>query len=308
MSEKKDKDVEDISPFVREDAYESVAKVKLACFEALPAGKPRAMVFYFHGYASFTLQEYIRAMAKRFTDAGLAVYAFDQLGHGASPGRRVGFDHWTTLTDDAKGFVISKLKAIPDLPFFLYGESMGGAIAIITGLALQGTEFLPRFRSLLLEAPMCGQKQRPIPPLLCILRCCCEPLCPHCYSPIPLPPETCSRDKEFVKRYRKSKYFFKHNTRYHTGLELVRMTDFLFFHAKEIKVPLLLLTAQHDLIVTAHPEFLATVSTPKELVRHEIIKDAYHMILTDPSAPQAIQVVFEWVDKMLQPAAEVKKE
>ncbi|MDE2515622.1 MAG: lysophospholipase [Rhodospirillales bacterium] len=91
-----------------------------------PAGTPlRAVVLALHGMNdSRDAWEY---PAPDFAAAGIAVYAPDQRGFGAAPGR----GYWPgsqALVDDARQMAALMAARYPHLPLILMGESMGGAV------------------------------------------------------------------------------------------------------------------------------------------------------------------------------------
>ncbi|WP_287991237.1 alpha/beta fold hydrolase [Acidiphilium sp.] len=98
----------------------------------LPPGRPRAVVLALHGFedsrnAWSTLGPVLAAH-------GIAVYAPDQRGFGAAPGR----GRWpgtATLVSDARQMAAILHRRDPFIPLTLMGESMGGAIAIIVAAA-----------------------------------------------------------------------------------------------------------------------------------------------------------------------------
>ena len=68
-------------------------------------------------------------VAEALTAAGIETHAYDHRGHGGSGGRRGHVEQWSQLHDDLAER-IQRLRADqPDLPFVLYGHSLGGMIA-----------------------------------------------------------------------------------------------------------------------------------------------------------------------------------
>jgi lysophospholipase len=92
----------------------------------------RAQIFISHGYAESTLK--YRELAFTFYQQGYSVYVWDHRGHGWSD--RVGPQkhsvdvlRFTDYSDDL-GHLLKQLPQNSRLPTFLFGHSMGGAIAI----------------------------------------------------------------------------------------------------------------------------------------------------------------------------------
>jgi alpha-beta hydrolase superfamily lysophospholipase len=90
-------------------------------------GPPRAALVALHG-----LNDYSHAFAipgRVWAARGIAVYAYDQRGFGANPeaGRWPGT---AAMIADARAALAAVRARHPEVPLFLLGESMGGAIAM----------------------------------------------------------------------------------------------------------------------------------------------------------------------------------
>lgn len=129
----------------------SVPGETLATYRWVPPGPPAGAVFLLHGFRSharfnFLRHESVHAMqlygdahgsslVRELNERGLAVFAHDHVGHGASTGLRAYFPAFSVLVADAVAYV----RAVDDelgftqaaLPIFLVGHSMGGTVAII---------------------------------------------------------------------------------------------------------------------------------------------------------------------------------
>lgn len=90
---------------------------------------PDAVILALHGMGDYA--NAFMELGDGLGPTGIAVYAFDQRGFGRSPSR----PFWagiSTLVNDA-GDVLSLLRArYPGKPVYLLGNSMGGAVAIVT--------------------------------------------------------------------------------------------------------------------------------------------------------------------------------
>ena len=120
---------ETAAPQIATEAIVTADGYRLPLRQWGPADKPRAVILALHGF-----NESSRAFddpARFWAQLGIATFAYDQRGFGASAGRGIwpGAD---TLTTDA-GAVLRLLGArYPGVPVYLLGESMGGAVAILT--------------------------------------------------------------------------------------------------------------------------------------------------------------------------------
>ena len=66
--------------------------------------------------------------ASRLAEQGIAVTALDHRGHGESEGERVWVDRFELFVDDLMRLTEWSCGEFPDIPVFLMGFSMGGAI------------------------------------------------------------------------------------------------------------------------------------------------------------------------------------
>ena len=96
----------------------------------LPDQQPvRAAVVALHGFNDYSAA--FDSAGRRFADVGIATYAYDQRGFGATraPGIWAGTD---TLVADARAAVALVRAKHPGVPVYLMGESMGGAVTLAT--------------------------------------------------------------------------------------------------------------------------------------------------------------------------------
>lgn len=112
----------------------------------LPKAPPKAAIVALHGF-----NDYSRAFASPGTwlgRHGIAVYAYDQRGFGNGPG----YGTWAgvpTYAADLAEFTGELRKHYGNLPIYVLGESMGGAVAMVAMAA----ERPPAADGLILSAP-----------------------------------------------------------------------------------------------------------------------------------------------------------
>lgn len=100
----------------------------------LPAQPTRALILV-HGFAEHAGR--YEAMAARFANRGFAVHAYDQAGHGRTPGPRGHVDRFERLLDELAAFVERVRGEHPGLPVVLAGHSMGGLVTAATAALRQ---------------------------------------------------------------------------------------------------------------------------------------------------------------------------
>lgn len=111
-----------------------------------PINTPKAAILIVHGIAEHSGR--YEHVAKFFNDAGLSVYALDLPGHGHSEGKHLDIES-TDLFRDAVEQAINELILPLNLPWGIYGHSMGGLIT--TGYLCDKSRQLPNFA--ILSAP-----------------------------------------------------------------------------------------------------------------------------------------------------------
>jgi len=92
------------------------------------AGHPKAVVMAVHGFNDYS--GFFAETAEHFAGAGITTLAYDQRGFGATPGRGT-WPGQEALIDDFRAFVRETRRRYPDLPLYVLGESMGGAVASV---------------------------------------------------------------------------------------------------------------------------------------------------------------------------------
>lgn len=116
-----------------------------------PVRKPKGIIQLIHGYHEHS-RRYLHTILK-LNDAGFIVAADDHVGHGKTAYISGNWTDWgdkgyMTMTEDEHTFRKIVQKEYPDLPYFMFGHSMGSMIARcyaatygegIDGLMLCGT-------------------------------------------------------------------------------------------------------------------------------------------------------------------------
>ncbi len=97
-----------------------------------PHKAPQAALAIVHGFSDHS-GRYMN-IVNNLVPRGMALYSFDQRGHGRSPGRRGHIDNFGEFRDDLLTFTRLVTSQEPDTPLFLAGHSMGGLIALDFGL------------------------------------------------------------------------------------------------------------------------------------------------------------------------------
>ncbi|HLJ64351.1 MAG TPA: lysophospholipase [Stellaceae bacterium] len=114
-----------------------------------PEGKVTAAILALHGFNDYS--NAFAAAGKRWSEDGIAVYAYDQRGFGRSPVTGTWAGAPAMVRDVANASAIIRERH-PGVPLYLLGESMGGAVvmAAVTGAAAAP---LPDIDGIILVSP-----------------------------------------------------------------------------------------------------------------------------------------------------------
>jgi acylglycerol lipase len=103
--------------------------LKLAVWPAVgaPQKAPKAVILGIHGFGDY--RNAWEEPAEIWAADGITTYAYDQRGFGSSPTR----GRWAgtpTMVDDIRAVASLIRREYPGVPFYLAGESMGGALVL----------------------------------------------------------------------------------------------------------------------------------------------------------------------------------
>ncbi|KAI8539809.1 hypothetical protein RHMOL_Rhmol09G0211800 [Rhododendron molle] len=130
----------------------------------LPPAETTATVAVVHGFTGQT-SWMLNLTAILFAKSGFATCAIDHQGHGLSDGLSNHIPDVGPVVDDCVSFFDSFRARYPaSLPSFLYGESLGGAIALLIALRRGSGPIGRAYDGLVLNGAMCGISDKFKPP------------------------------------------------------------------------------------------------------------------------------------------------
>jgi alpha-beta hydrolase superfamily lysophospholipase len=111
-----------------------------------PAGEPKAVILALHGFNDYSYS--FDAPAKSWADAGIATFAYDQRGFGATPYRGLWAGEDRMMADLRAAASLLRAR-YPATPLYLLGESMGGSVVMAAATSTDP----PAANGLILAAP-----------------------------------------------------------------------------------------------------------------------------------------------------------
>jgi alpha-beta hydrolase superfamily lysophospholipase len=151
-------------PAIEGDALVMADGARLPLRAWLPEGPSRCVVLALHGFGEYA-RSFLEDVAPRFTEAGMALYGYDQRGFGEAPHRGYWAGAATLAADAAEAARLIRARH-PGTRLVLLGESMGGAVLMVAATAAEpppvdgyillapavwGRDFMPRFLVWLLD-------------------------------------------------------------------------------------------------------------------------------------------------------------
>ena len=129
-----------VAPHLQDDRMIAADGASLPLRHWLPTGQPQAIVLALHGFNDYS--KAFAGVGPAWARGGIATFAYDQRGFGTAPGRG-GWAGVPQLTGDV-GIAVALLhQRYPGVPLFLLGESMGGAVAILSAAGRGGSSPSP---------------------------------------------------------------------------------------------------------------------------------------------------------------------
>lgn len=257
-----------------------------------PLGEPKATIIALHGFNDFAYT--FLPFGRAASEAGIRVIAIDLPGFGADPER----GRWagrTRMVEAARQSLLEARRLTPDRPVFLMGESMGGAVAILTAAtapdALDG---------LILSAPAVwgGDTLNPLFRFTLWLTASVAPDLELSGRGVRVSPS----DNIPMLRALGSHPRYLRTTTAENLLGLVRTIDDALIVAPKLTLPRLVLIGDNDAVIPrqSFEAFLADQQTAFcDLL---IYPDGYHILTRDLQRDVVIEDIIAWLDDTRPPS------
>lgn len=280
------------SPKIEKTHYTTADGVQLPLRSWLPETTPtKAIIIALHGfndYSNFftTSGEYL----KRY---GIACYAYDQRGFGGSPGRGL----WAGVgayTNDLSNFANEIRKLHNDIPIYLLGESMGGAVVIV---AMTGNN-PPVVDGVILSAPaIWGRDSMPwYQRWLLAVTSHTVPWMELRGKGLHIIPSdnaqmliALGRDPKVIKA-----------TRIDSMYGLTNLMDEALIQGENLKIPTLLLYGKKDQVIPKEP-MLQMLKKMPTTTKRAFYENGYHLLLRDLQSEKPLADIVAWINNHDQP-------
>lgn len=253
----------------------------------------RGAAVVLHGLGAHALYPTVKYAAELLCERGLAVHALDLPGHGESAGLR-GLLPSATALEDA-GLLVARRAAAahPEIPLFLLGSSMGGA------LALAVSRRIPRVAGVVLLAPMLMLDVPPWQRIMLRLGACLAPSLAAIPSSATSPSHQ-YRDLERRRECTEDELTYKGKLRLGSASTCVELAARTQETLHEVRAPLLCLIAEEDCVVNnmGARELKRRASTPRDQQTF-IEYPALHGLLCEPEPLRSKieAAIVDWLDE-----------
>ncbi|CAN6293972.1 unnamed protein product [Urochloa humidicola] len=258
----------------------------------------KAIVCLCHGYGD-TCTFFLDGVARKIASAGYGVFALDYPGFGLSEGLHGYIPSFDTLVDDvAEHF--AKVKGNPQhrgLPSFLFGQSMGGAVALKVHFK-QPNEW----NGAILVAPMCKIADDVVPPwpVRQVLIFMAKLLPKQKLVPQKDLAELAFKEKKKQEQCSFNVIGYKDKPRLQTALEMLNTTQEIERRLEEVSLPMIILHGEADLVTdpgVSKALYEKAKSQDKKLC---LYKGACHAIMEgepDDVIFQVLDDIISWLDQ-----------
>ncbi|KAG7521472.1 hypothetical protein JOB18_049096 [Solea senegalensis] len=280
-------------PYTELPHFVNADGLHLFCRYWEPVSPPRALVFIVHGTAEHCGP--YDELAQRLKQLCLLVFAHDHVGHGQSEGERMAIKDFQVYIRDSLQHIDLMKSRYPNLPVFIVGHSMGGAVAILTACERPND-----FAGVALIAPLIKMNPESATPFKVFL----AKVLNHMLPSLPLGSinsKWVSRDKSKVEAYDADELNFHGGMQVSFGIQLMRAVARIDKEIPSISWPFLLLHGDADKLCDVRGSMIMfenAVSSDKKI---KIYEGAYHALHHDlPEVAQSVlKEVTIWITEHL---------
>jgi alpha-beta hydrolase superfamily lysophospholipase len=208
-----------------------------------PEEQVQAAVILVHGLGGHS--NLFAPAVEHLVAQGYEIYAFDLRGHGRSPGQRGYINTWVEFREDLHLFLqqIQQQRSDCSYPWFLWGHSLGGTIVLDYGL-----RSLHNLHGLILTAPALGKVC--VSPFKLALGRMLSGILPRFSLKLGLRNDLCSQDPEVCAAYLQDPLRHEYGSA-RLATEFFATVDWIYKHASELSIPLLLIHCSTDEVTRA---------------------------------------------------------
>jgi alpha-beta hydrolase superfamily lysophospholipase len=259
---------------------------------------PRLVVVFTHGFSPYATP--YRHVAQALVEAGHAVTLYDVRGHGHSTGRRGHVEAFDDYTADLERVVARARAPFPGVPFALIGHSQGGAIVLDYLLPARSAPARVMPFCAVVAAPMLAITV-PIPWYKLVTNLLFGPLFRRLPIGNGITGPMITRNEEIQRAFARDPLVHHVATSRWFG-EAAKMQARVRASAAQLTVPILLLTAGADLIVSPAAQDELARAAPPGLLEQRTYPSLFHELFLEPERDRVIDDMTTWMAGKLDQA------
>lgn len=253
-----------------------------------PGEKVKAVIIFVHG-----LGEHIHRYEhwiKRFNGEGIGFVGFDLPGHGRSDGIKGHIRSYRLLSEMLDILISTSRKTFPEIPVFIYGQSLGGGIVL--DYLLRSNQEL---KGAIVTSPWLLLSFKP-DKFKIILATIMKSLLPGLIQSSGLVVSHISHDQEVIRKYLEDPLVHDKISvsLFHSATKAGRYS---LVQAGKLKVPLLIMHGSDDLITS--PEGSRQFSAGTELAELKIWDGGYHELHNEQFKDEVFSYILNWIEKKM---------
>ncbi|KYO24848.1 monoglyceride lipase isoform X1 [Alligator mississippiensis] len=270
----------------------------LFCRYWKPAATPRALVFIAHGAGEHCGR--YDDLAQMLTGLNLFVFAHDHVGHGQSEGERMVVSDFHIFIRDSLQHIELMKKEHPDLPIFILGHSMGGAISILTA-----SERPNDFSGMVLISPLVVASPEAATPIKVFAAKVLNFVLPN-LSLGSIDPNVVSRNKKEVESYTSDPLVHHGGMKVSFVIQLMNAIARIERALPKLTLPILVLHGSPDKLCDIKGSYLLMDTVLSQDKTLKVYDEAYHALHKElPEVSTAVfKEILTWIGQKVAAAEE----
>ncbi|MBN1198530.1 MAG: lysophospholipase [Bacteroidales bacterium] len=261
--------------------------------EWIPAESPEFCLLIIHGLADHIGR--FDYLAEYLCRHRISVAGFDLEGNGQSPGRRGHFSSLEKVWEEMSAYIRSLRTRFPGLPVILYGQSMGGNLAMNFGIRYPGEA-----DGIIASSPWIRLTRPPSKALLIPLRIL-HSLLPNMLLNNGVKGSDLSHDPKIATRYH-SDPLVHGKISLRTFFLITHAGEYLLRHANKLNTPLLLMHGTADPVTSyeASKAFFCNLPPSRfHLPTHLLLSwpGLFHELHNEREKDKVIEAVIGWIKR-----------